>query len=218
MSEQNKRTATDWQASLTEEDIVINRESGKPCVLLRALQRMGREAGLVESGPTLLQYVPTGGFGVFQCIYEVKFADGTVWRGSGDCNKNNVDGKFANYPTAVAESRAEARALKKGLGITMLAAEEIDFSAMSEITPTQKISGNIVATIETLIERQELDTLAVIESVLPDRADSINGLNDLTVSEGQSMMSYLNDLPTKKKKSSRAAKKEAAKALLEETK
>jgi hypothetical protein len=219
MSE-NKRTSQQWQDVLTEEDIVTNRDSGKQCVLLRALQRLSHEAGIVESGPVTLQHVPQGSFGVFQCIYEVKFDDGTTWRGAGDCNKQNVDGQFANYPTAVAESRAEARALKKALGITMLAAEEIDLSAGAEVKPNQKVSSNIVSAIETLVERSGLDTLAVIEKVLPDRADSINTLSDLTVAEGQSVMAHLNDLPKKKKvapkASSRAAKKKAAEAVLEE--
>lgn len=220
MSE-NKRTAKQWQDVLTEEDVVINQESGRPCVLLRALQRLSHEAGIVESGPICLQHVPQGSFGIFQCIYEVKFEDGTVWRGAADCNKNNVTGKFLHYPTAIAESRAEARALKKALGITMLAAEEIDLSAAAEVKPDQKVSSNIVSAIETLIERSDLDALAVIEEVLPDRADSINTLNDLTVAEGQDIMSHLNNLPKKKKAapkaSSRTAKKKAAKAVLEKS-
>jgi hypothetical protein len=216
----NKRTSTQWQDVLTEEDMVTNRESGNPCVLLRALQRLSGEAGIIESGPILLQHVPTGDFGIFQCIYEVKFDDGTVWRGAADCNKNSISPKFASYPTAVAESRAEARALKKALGITMLAAEEIDLAAGAEVKPSSKISSNIVSAIQQLVERNDLDTLGVVEKVLPDRADSINTLSDLTVAEGQSIMSHLNNLPVKKKtapkKSSRAAKKDAAKAVLEE--
>jgi len=219
MSE-NKRTSQVWQDVLGEEDVVTNQESGKPCVLLRALQRLSQQAGIVESGPVTLQHVQQGTFGVFQCIYEVKFDDGTIWRGAGDCNRNNTEGKFANYPTAIAESRAEARALKKALGITMLAAEEIDLSAGAEVKPTQKVSSNIVSAIEKLVERNGLDTIVVIEKVLPDRVDSINTLSDLTVAEGQSVMAHLNDLPKKKKAapraSSRAAKKKAAEAVLEE--
>lgn len=220
MSE-NKRTSKQWQDVLTEEDVVINQESGTPCVLLHALQRLSHEAGIVESGPIVLQHVPQGSFGVFQCIYEVKFSDGTIWRAAGDCNKKNVNEKFSKYPTAIAESRAEARALKKALGITMLAAEEIDLSAEAEVKPDQKVSSNIVSAIETMIERNDLNTLTVIEATLPDRADSINTLNDLTVAEGQNIMSYLNKLPKKKKAapkaSSRAAKKKAAKAVLKES-
>jgi hypothetical protein len=217
MSKLKQREGTDWEAELEDGDTVVNRESGKPCVLLRALQRLGQRAGLTESGPILLQHVPQGAFGVFQCIYEVKFNDGTTWRAAADCNKNSVEGKFGNYPTAVAESRAEARALRKALGISMLAAEEIDLNAGSEVKPTQKISSSIVSAIERLIERHGLDTLGVVETVLPDRADEINALNDLTVAEGQSLMSHLNNLPAKKaKKSNRESKKAAAKAVLEE--
>jgi len=220
MSE-SKRRVTNWEDKLTEEDLVRNEDTGRSCVVLRALQRLALEAGLIESGPVDLLYVPAGGMGVFQCIYEVKFEDGTTWRGAGDANKANTNEKFFAYPTAVAESRAEARALKKALGITMLAAEEIDMTAGMEVRPNQKISSNVVAAIESLIERHKLDTLDVITDVLPDRADVVNTLNDLTTEEGQKVMAHLNDLPAKKKKaakktSSRAAKKEAAKAVLEE--
>jgi hypothetical protein len=216
----NKRTSKQWQDALEDGDTVTNYDSNKPCVLLRALQRLSQEAGIIESGPITLQHVTQGDYGIFQCVYEVKFDDGTTWRAAADCNKNSVDGKFANYPTAIAESRAEARALKKALGITMLAAEEIDLSASSEVTPTQKITSNIIAAIQSLIESNELDTLGVLEKVLPDRADSLNGLSDLTVAEGQSVMAHLNNLPKKKtaakKTSSRASKKEAAEAVLKD--
>jgi hypothetical protein len=216
----NKRTSKPWQDALEEGDTIQDRDSGKTCVLLRALQRLSQEAGIIESGPVILQHVPQGDYGVFQCIYEAKFSDGTTWRAAADCNRKSVDGKFANYPTAIAESRAEARALKKALGITMLAAEEIDLSAGAEVKPNQKVTSNIVSAIQALIERNGLDTLGVVEKVLPDRADTINTLNDLTVVEGQSVMSHLNNLPNKKaapkKTSSRTAKKEAAQAVLKD--
>lgn len=215
----SKRTAKNWEDELLPEDTVINKDTSKPSVLLNALRRLANEAGLCNSGPVTLQHVNTGNFGVFQCIYQVDFEDGTTWSAAGDCNKNSVDPRFLAYPTAVAESRAEARALKKALGITMLAAEEVDMNSGVEVQPNEKVPSNVIAAIERLIDRTGADTLQVIEAVLPNKADSISALSDLSITEGQAIMSHLNGLSAKKTKaSSRESKKAAAKAALEEGK
>ena len=64
------RTDKNWE-DLLEDGDTIQGQDGNPCVTLRALQRLAQEAGIIESGPVLLQHVSTGDFGVFQCIYEV---------------------------------------------------------------------------------------------------------------------------------------------------
>ena len=75
MSENKSRAGTEWEAELGDGDTVVTKD-GQPCVVLKALQRLGQQAGLVESGPVVLQHVNCGDFGIFQCIYEVKFNDG----------------------------------------------------------------------------------------------------------------------------------------------
>ena len=48
-----------------------------------------------------------------------------IWGGLADVNYANTDPKFIPFALATAETRAEARALRKALGIKILAAEEL---------------------------------------------------------------------------------------------
>lgn len=188
--EQLTRGGTDWEARLQEDEIIQQEDSGKSVVVLRGLQRLARDAGYVGS-EVFLNYVATGEFGVFQCVYTAKFNDGTSWAGAADCNKSNTKGDFLSYPTAVAESRAEARALKKALGITMLAAEELALESGPQ--PTGKISGQVVRMIETILERKNIDVATLLRSVLSEeRQADVVELKELTVAEGQKATQWVN--------------------------
>lgn len=57
--------------------------------------------------------------------FQGKFGNIVRWGGLADVNANNTDPKFLAYAVATAETRAEARALRKALGIKILAAEEV---------------------------------------------------------------------------------------------
>jgi hypothetical protein len=207
----NIRKDTKWEEQLAEDEVFT--KDGNTVVLLKGLQRLAEEAGLIESR-ALLFHVPstTGGLGLIQCVYETKFDDGTIWVGAADCNQNNTTGDYLNYPTAIAESRAEARSLKKALGIRLISAEEIGFqqavSAM-EVNPAQPISENVAKTISVLCNEKGVDLIAVVEKVVKDedRASAIYELSQLTAEEGQSALEFLND-KVEKKPSGRAARKQ----------
>lgn len=59
--------------------------------------------------------------------YTVSFHDGQVWTSVADVNSNNCDPKFARFACAMAETRAEGRALRKALRLRkVISAEEPD--------------------------------------------------------------------------------------------
>ena len=136
--------------------------------------------------------------------------------GTADCNSKNVSGKFASYPTAVAESRAEARCLRKALGIRMLSSEEIGFregAGAIEASPKGKVGSSVVKAIEKLCTERGVDAVQVLEKVVDgDRASTIFELSELTTAEGQSAMAWLNEqkpVSTKSKRDARKAELEA---------
>lgn len=193
------RIDTDWKAEFRPEEMVEKKEQGK-CVRLRGLQRCANLCGIIESYPEM-RYIERGGRpGIMQCIYHVRFNDGTHFAGSADVNEQNVDAKFAAYPSSVAESRAEARALRKALNITdMLAAEEIGTeeggsTGQPEVSAGSKIEPQQIAAITSIIDQMKLTLSPILaEVVTSERLKNIFALEDLTVSEGINMLRVLNE-------------------------
>ena len=194
-----QRLGTDWKAEFRPEEMVEKGDAGK-CVRLRGLQRCANLCGIIESYP-IMTYIERGGRpGIMQCIYHVKFSDGTHFAGAADVNESNIDPKFAAYPTSVAESRAEARALRKALNITdMLAAEEIGSAeggstGQPDINMNGKIEPQQVAAINAIIEQLKMQTSNVLNDVLAAaRAKAVFSLDELTISEGVNILRYLNE-------------------------
>lgn len=194
------RSGTDWKAEFRPEEMVDKGDAGR-CVRLRGLQRCANLCGLVESYPEINYIERSGKPGIMQCVYHVRFNDGTHFAGAADVNQDNIDAKFAAYPTSVAESRAEARALRKALNITdMLAAEEVGSADPGGSTgqPDTNMNGKIeaqqVAAINLLVEQLKASMVNVFKEVLtPQRANSVFALDELTAAEGVSILRYLND-------------------------
>jgi hypothetical protein len=146
-------------------------------------------------------------------VYTAEFNDGTTWEGSADCSQKNTEGKFLNYPTAVAESRAAARCLKDALGIPMLSAEEVGFDGSSGPRPTGKIDQQVVRTLEVILGRKNLSAATLFQNVLTKtRLEEVVELKDLTTAEGQEAMKWANKTKAAPKAS---AARDARKAELE---
>ena len=218
---------TDWNQELQPGDTIIITQKGDSfeVVLLAGLQRLARQAGIsgqsiqiFTPAPTMVQIAFTTTFRVWDenlkdyfTVYFAGAADAIVGGPS-----QNVKGMFASYPTAIAESRAEARSLRKALGIKMLSSEEIGFregAGSLEASPTGKADSQLVAAIEKLCETRNVEPVAVLEAVLDDaRSSTIFELTELTVDEAQRAMSWLNDQKAKK---STKTKRDARKKELE---
>jgi len=186
---QKQRFGIDWMTKLVDGDIV--EKDGKKTVFLRALQKLAQEAGLKESQVSLNNIVsPDGTRLLVQAVYTATFEDGSKWVGCGDAHKNNTCDPFSNYLTAVAESRAEARCLRKALGIQILAAEEIGDAAVDMLA---KADPQQVRVITELLSDKKADLFKVVAQALSeDRADRIAGAADLTHREAIKVIEYLN--------------------------
>ena len=208
--------ATDWCVELESGDKATRKEGNEEIevVLLAGLQRLARVAGIVKQACVLQTH--EGKNTLVQAIFTTVFKtdDGLVeFVGTADCNAKNISGKFAAYPTAVAESRAEARCLRKALGIRMLSSEEIGFregASSMEAKPGGKAAASVIKAIETLCEDRGVDVVQVLEKVLDaERAAVIFELSELSTSEAQKAMGWLNDQKPVSKRSARKKELEA---------
>lgn len=230
LTNQFLRYGTNWEEKLVPTEVLTRKEDDREMrvVLLRGLQRLAQDAGLARSYCEFrfISKADTGTVSILQAIYTATFSDGTEWVGTADCNPGNTNTKFMNYPTAVAESRAEARCLRKALGISILSSEEVGFVegvALSQIeaSPKKAIDSQVIKAIEKLCETRNITTAELLEAILSkDRNSSVFELGELTVEEGQKAMAWLNDqkpAASKKKTATeeRAARKEE---LLNKTK
>lgn len=218
---------TDWESLLEPSEKAIRKEGDDqiPVVLLAGLQRLARLAGITHQsvviqtpGDTMVQAIYTASFRIESALtdpYVVTFV------GAADASTRNMKGIFAAYPTAVAESRAEARCLRKALGIRTLSAEEIGFRegvGSLEASPTGKADKQLIVAIEKLCISRGVEVVRVLEEVIEDkqRASSIFELSELTVLEAQKAMGWLNEQkPTTKNTATAKETRDARKAELQ---
>lgn len=198
------RCTTDWKTQFKQDELVVGKD-GNQTVRLRGLQRCAHLAGLVESFPVMSYIQVQGSHVIIQCVYHVRFNDGSHFGGAADVNNKNISDEYGKYPTAVAESRAESRALRKALGITdMLAYEEVDQDGIlgqKDLSVSDKVERQQVDAINLMLTQLKIDALTIINEVLPTkRAKEINALQDLTVGEASKILEVLNqkraDLPS----------------------
>lgn len=215
---------TDWESQLEPHEKATRKEGDSeiPVVLLKGLQRLARRAGIVQQSVEIRTPSETMVQAVYTAAFVVDPADKdhlAIFVGAADCNTKNTKGVFATYPTAVAESRAEARCLRKALGISTLSSEEIGFReniGSLEASPTGKADKQLVVAIEKLCESRGFDVARVLEEVITDkaRAASIFELTELTVTEAQAAMSWLNEQKPSKAAVSTKDARDARKAEL----
>lgn len=219
------RYDTNWEEKLLATELATRKEDGRELrvVFLRGLQRLAHEAGIVRSECKLnfITKEETGSVGIMQAVYMAEFSDGTWWVGTADCNSANTGEKYMRYPTAVAESRAEARCLRKALNIGMLSSEEVGFvdgGAIEQISAStgKQIDSQVVKAIEKLCESRGITAAEVLAAVLSkDRNSSVFELGELTVEEGQKAMGWLNEQKPKVVKQTAAQEREARKKELQ---
>lgn len=197
------RRSKDWNKEILPIDVCKSDKIKQDVVLLKGLERLANEAGMTGVKTTLITtvvpFVVSGSLSdvpLIQAIVDVTFSDGTIWSGAGDSNPNSTSSEFFAYPTAVAESRALSRALKRALGITMVASEEVGF-APDEIAKTEsKIAEQVVKSIEAHISKLGISPLLVFQNILSSERlalvpEKIASVNDLTIAEGAVALNFL---------------------------
>jgi hypothetical protein len=97
--------------------------------------------------------------------------------GAADVYWGNCDKIFRNHPVAVAETRAEGRALRRALKLRkVVAAEEIakDIEDNPDHDTVTKITNNQINFIDVLSKRLNVDCLKLIKQLAPKAANVYN--------------------------------------------
>ena len=128
---------SDWVMSLFDEtELVEPDEGGDAMPKVAGLRRVARKVlGPISfSGPT--QVFPSTAVdhpGRATVVFKIEFQDGTEFTEVGESYIDNTNNAVAMYPAAVASTRAEARALRKALGINRVSYDEITNKDPNEI-------------------------------------------------------------------------------------
>lgn len=117
--------------------------------------------------------------------------------GAADASPSNVKGIFSKFPTAIAETRAEARALRKALRLRTVVAEELD--NVTEDTQPANVpvkTGTITDTQKKAIELMcgnttrgmNINVAKLVQSLLNKEA------NTLTAEDASAVLGKLNEM------------------------
>lgn len=124
----------DYTADLEEGD--VKTDKGKDFVYLRGLEKLARARGVREK-QVKVHCTPTADNMIAVVSVSYVFSDGARWESVADCTAKSAKEGFAKYLTAMAESRAKARALRDAFGISLCSVEEIAV-AQQEVDEEEK--------------------------------------------------------------------------------
>jgi hypothetical protein len=101
--------------------------------------------------------------------------------GAADVYWGNCDKIYRNHPVAVAETRAEGRALRRALKLRkVVAAEELATNVEDDPTgdSVSRISNNQINFIDVMAKRLNIDTLALVNNLGFDSKNVKNLMHD----------------------------------------
>ena len=214
--------AENWMSRLREDEI-FNSKNG-PAPRLHGLRRLARPYVMAEeSKVNALVVVPrqhivtlqntngegdvmsrheevgTHNFPMASVTFTIVLTDGRVFSDSADAFYSNCE-ELGLFPTAVASARAEARCLRKVLGIREHAAEElVDKDAGAELAPDDDspIKPAQAKLIDKMLKSLGMTLKELLEAVTTREIFSVE---ELSTGEARKALKLLNDHKKKTKK------------------
>ncbi len=187
-----------WNDYVMSQFVAEELQDGKPTVdgLRRLVELL---IGNIEVSSTHINQSPSPENGwTATATHEigVKTSDGfKSYSGSADSNPDNTDHPYSKYPTAIAETRAEARALRKLLRLRNASAEELSVVAGSTAAPsdTKQVAINdqqlnVIDILANSTRGKNIDVIALAKSLVPN----YNSVRKLTHDNGISILTELN--------------------------
>lgn len=189
-----KKAETTWQSQLSSDE--VGKDGRTEFVYLKGLRRLAKLKGIKSERHPFVNVVvlkkPDGTeYPFVQASYEVEFNDGSTFSDVADAHTYNLQGIFGAYPTAMASVRAEARALRKALDISLVSKEELgaddeQIGAMNnEITSAQKRS------ITHLMKTKGVANMMDVLKNSTTRADVVD-IGELSNAEAKAAIKWLN--------------------------
>lgn len=187
----------DWQSQLNDDE--VGRDGDTEFVFLKGLRRLAKIKGIKWEdhciSPTVVLHRPDNGaeYPFVQVKYVVEFEDGTRFSDVADAHTYNVQGVFSAYPTAMAATRAEARALRKALGINLVAKEELGADKESIAAQRNEITSAQERVIKNLMKTKDVKNASEVIGKVCGR-ENIFAIKDLTFAEAQQAIQLLNKI------------------------
>lgn len=126
------------------------------------------------------------------------FLDGSVFEGSADASYKAHKAPFNKHLVATAESKAEARAIRRAFNISQVAKEEMGSSEDEDNTENDPIRDTQVEGIKRLAKRKRLSQKAVL--TLLNRED-LDTVEQLTQGEAMKALKLINKYKPKEPES-----------------
>jgi len=214
--------AEDWMSKLNDDE-VFNSAKG-PAPRLHGLRRLAKPYILREDSKvnalivvprqhiqrlentngegavmSVHQEVGTHHFPMASVTFSITLVDGRTFSDSADAFYSNCE-ELGLFPTAVASARAEARCLRKVLGIREHAAEEIvDKDAGEELAPDDDspIKAEQAKLVDKMLKSLDMTLKELLEGVTTREIFSVE---ELTTGEARKALRLLNDHKKKAKK------------------
>jgi len=176
-------------------DEVLEKE-GDRLPRLRGLQRLAHEnRGGVRTVSSRVMTTPARDNPIACVTVAYMFWDGTTFTGSADATMKAHKAPYNLHLVAVAESKAEARALRRAFNISVVSAEEIGSASVAG-NDNGPIGDVQVLGIKKVGERKGLSEDEILK-LIKSSADS---LEKLTAQEGRDAMKAINKYKPKKEK------------------
>lgn len=188
---------TDWQSQLKKEEVGQDAD-GTKFVYIKGLRRLAKLRGIKEEKHTfgncfIWETKKKGAIPFVQMMYSVTFQDGETYSDVADAHHYNIgNDDMAVYTTAIAATRAEARALRKALGIDLVSKEELSMQKAMGSELTGAIKAEQKTLINTLKKRAKItNNQEIIREVI--QRDDVVSLDDITADEAQEVIKWLNE-------------------------
>lgn len=189
--------AKDYMAELRKDEKWEDGDRVYP--YLKGLKRLAHEhRGGVKEIRSLPVKVPsvnnTGAKGevpdcIAACTVRYTFQDGTVFEGSADASYKAHKAPFNKHLLATAESKAEARAIRRAFNISQVAREEIGSVEDEDNRDNEPINDTQIEGIKRIAKRKRLsqkDVLALI------KRDDLVDIKQLTQGEAKKALKAIN--------------------------
>ena len=166
----------DYFAELKSDEIWEN-DNGKQFVYLKGLQRLARERGILKLESTPFK-APTELAPIAVVTVGYTFKDGILYEGSADASPKAHKKPFCYHLTAVAESKAEARCLRRAFGIRQMSFEEVGSTGdIEDNTDKEPITDTQIRGIKHVAGLKKLEISDVLSMIKKNNLTKVDELN-----------------------------------------
>ncbi len=178
----------DYVEELTESEMF--EKDGVQCVLLRGLQRLAHNnRGGVRCVESVVNHTPARDNPIASVTVMYSFADGTMFAGSADATPAAHKRPYSLHLVAVAEAKAEGRALRRAFNISRITSDELGSAEVAGgNTDQEPVTSQALRGIRVVAKRKDVSP----EDILKLAGKEVIDLTTLTQEQGRNLMKRLN--------------------------